>query len=122
MTHPELAWVEIQPSAVKIDGRREVRRVTEAAGLSLDAHDLDLAVQAFGDAVRDRVRDEAEDAVEVTLERGGHFLDRLEARTNGPPVPLFEEARDRRRPACRPPLRPVVRSGDGWAKPPPSNQ
>jgi hypothetical protein len=34
---------------VEVDRGREVRRIPEAAGLALDAHDL--AVQAFGDAV-----------------------------------------------------------------------
>ena len=78
---------------MKVDGRREVRGVAEAAGFALDAHDL--AIEPFGDAVGDRVLHEAEHAVEMTLECARDCLDRLEAGPHRPAVPLLEEAGDR---------------------------
>ena len=60
---PGSAWVEIESPAVKVDGGREVLRIAEAARLALDAHDL--AVEAFGDAIGDRVLHEAEHAEEI---------------------------------------------------------
>src|SRR3954469_24330762 len=79
---------------MEIDRRREVRRVAEAASLSLDAHDL--AVETFGDTVRDRMLHEAEDAVEMTLQSDRHLFDRLEPRADGPTVPAREEPLHRR--------------------------
>src|SRR5215210_8472830 len=79
---------------MEIDRRREVRRVAEATRFSLDAHDL--AVETLGDTVRDRVLHEAEDAVQMTLQRGRYLFDRLEPRADGPPVPAREEPLHRR--------------------------
>jgi hypothetical protein len=75
-----LAWVEIKASAMKIDSRREVRRVAEAARFAFDAHDL--AVEPFGHAVGDRVLDEPEHTVEVSLERGRNGLNGIELRAD----------------------------------------
>jgi hypothetical protein len=74
---PESAWVEVEPAAVEVDRRGEVLSVAEARGFPLDAHDL--AVQAFGDAISDRVLHEAQDAIEMAVDHSGDFLHRLEA-------------------------------------------
>ena len=74
---PGLAWVEIEAPAVKVDRRREVLRVAEARGRALDAHDL--AVEAFGHAVGDRVLHEPQDAIEMPVNHARHLLHRLQA-------------------------------------------
>ena len=83
---PGSAWVEVEAAAVEIDGRREILRVAEAARLPLDAHDL--AVQSFGDAIRDRMLGEAEHTIKMPLEHARHLLHRIEPRAHRPAVPL----------------------------------
>ena len=70
---------------MEIDRRREVRRVAEATSFSLDAHDL--AVETLGDAVRDRVLHEAEDAIEVAFQHRCDLLHGIEPRADRPAVP-----------------------------------
>ena len=53
MVHPGLLWVEIESSAVEIDGCFEVIGVSVATDSSFDGHDF--AVDAFGDGVCDSV-------------------------------------------------------------------
>ena len=49
--HPGLVWVEIEPTAVKVDRRFEVCAISVAADTSFDRHDL--AVDPLGDGVCD---------------------------------------------------------------------
>jgi len=79
------AGVKVESSAMKVDGRREVRRVAKATGLALDAHDP--AIDAFGHAVGNRVLGKAEHAFEMALEHGRRPFQRLEPRVDGPGVP-----------------------------------
>jgi hypothetical protein len=51
--HPGLVWVELESATVEVDGCLEVFPVAIATHASLDRHDL--AVDAFGDSVRDSV-------------------------------------------------------------------
>src|SRR5581483_11681180 len=75
---PASAWVEVEASAVEVDGRREVLRVTKAASFPLDAHDF--AVQAFGDAVGDGVPNKAKHAREMGFQHPRHLLDGVQDR------------------------------------------
>ena len=79
---------------MKVDRRREVRGVAETARFAFDAHDL--AVEPFGHAVGDRVLDEPEHPVEVSLERGRDGLDGIELRADGPAIPPGKKPPHRR--------------------------
>src|SRR3990172_4361218 len=58
--------VEVEASAVKVDGRLEVLPVAEAVGHFLDG--LDLGVETLTDRVRDAVGEERQDIPEITLD------------------------------------------------------
>ena len=88
--HPALARVKIQAAAVEINRSRKVRGIPEATGFALDTHDL--AVEALGDTVHDRIFHESEHAAEMTFERGGDLLHGVEPRVYRPAIPVGEKA------------------------------
>lgn len=56
LVHPGLAWVKIQPAAIKEDSRFEVFTVSEAADSTFDGHDF--AVESLGYRVGDFANEE----------------------------------------------------------------
>jgi hypothetical protein len=68
----ESPWVQIEPSAVEIDGCLEIVDVGEPAALSFDRHDV--TVEPFAYAVGDVVPAVAHHVVDPRLEHVRHLV------------------------------------------------
>src|SRR5439155_8584807 len=86
---PRIARVEVEATTVEVDRGLEVALVAETAGVPLDGHDL--AVEPFGDPLRDPVLAVRDDVVNVVAEHLRHAPHGLEARASRPSVPAVEE-------------------------------
>src|SRR6058998_3156116 len=110
---PGSAWVKVQSSTEEVDGGLEVLLVSVAAGPSLDGHDL--AVQAFGHAVGDRVSAVGQDVLEAVPEHVGHLAHGRQAAVGGPPEPVLKEAPGPAGAAIRPQAPQALLDGPGPA-------
>ncbi len=86
--HPALAWVQVQPTAVKEDSSFEVLDVSVTTNPSLDRHDL--AIHSFGNFIRDFVCAKTDYVLESLFDRPSKSLHRLEVRTDHSFVPIIE--------------------------------
>ena len=86
---PASVWVEVQATAVEVDGRLEVLSVPVTAGRVADP--LDFRVEAFGGRVGDAVAQVGEDVREVPLQHPRLLDHGLEPRVRRPEVPAAEE-------------------------------
>ena len=94
LVHPGLSWVEIESTAVEVDGRLEVFAISVAADSALDRHDL--AVYSFGHGVGDSVSAVADHVGQSLLDRPCHLLQRSQFRVDHSAIPVLEK--DSRRP------------------------
>lgn len=69
LVHPALPWVKIESATVEQDGFFEVLDVSKTACSSLDRHDL--AVDPFGDSIRDPMCTEGDDVVDSFFQASG---------------------------------------------------
>src|SRR3972149_8327707 len=86
---PGLAWVEIEPPAVEVDGRLEVLDVPESAGHALDL--LNLAVESLAHRVGHRMLEVGQDVVDVPANRLGRLANGLQPAVRRPEVPPLPE-------------------------------
>ena len=84
--HPGLAWVKIQPAAVKEDSRFEVFTVSEATNSAFDGHDF--AIESLGYRVGDFQEAVVDHAGESFLDGAGDFLERSQVGTDDPCEPI----------------------------------
>jgi len=80
-----LAWVEIEPAAVEVDGRLDILDIAEAAGHTLDL--LNLAVESFAHRLGHRVLVVGQDGVDVPTNRLSCLANRLQSAVRRPEVP-----------------------------------
>ncbi len=83
------AWVQIEPSAAKVDRRLEVLRVAEAAGHALDL--LNLAVEPLAHRVGHRMLIVGQDVVDVPADGLRRLANRFQPTVRRPEVPPFPE-------------------------------
>ena len=69
---PESSWVKIKASTEEVDGSLEILLTPIAACLAFDRHDL--AVEALGHSVGDRVAAVGQNVGHVIPEHGGNLL------------------------------------------------
>ncbi len=72
---PDSAWVEIEPSAVEVDGRLEVLGVTKAARPALDL--LNLTIESLTHRICHRMLVVGHDVGDVPTNCLGSLADRL---------------------------------------------
>ena len=70
---PGILWVEAQAAAIEVDGGFEILDIPEIFRSSLDGHDL--AVQALGHPVGDRVLAVCQNIFELLMDHGADPLD-----------------------------------------------
>jgi hypothetical protein len=90
--HPGSSRVELEATAVKIDGGPKVFSVSVATDTPLDRHDL--AIDSFGDSVRVAVSGVAHHVGQSVLDGPGDILQRHETGANHSLVPGLD-VRDR---------------------------
>src|SRR6185437_2243149 len=86
---PGSAWVQIEPSAVEVDGCLEVLDVAETAGHALDL--LNLALESLTHRVGHRMLVVGHDVVDVPTNRLSRLAHRLQPAVCRPEVPPFPE-------------------------------
>ena len=84
-----LAWVQIEPSAVEVNGRLEVLGVAEAAGHALDL--LNLAIESLTHRVGHRVLVVGHDVVNVPANRLRRLPNWFQPTVRGPEIPPLPE-------------------------------
>lgn len=86
---PGLAWVQVEPSTVELDGRLEVLDVAEAAGHALDL--LNLAIGLLTHRVSHRMMEVGHNVGDVPTNRLGGRASRLQSAVRSPEVPPLPE-------------------------------
>ena len=82
--------VELEPTAVEVDGGFEVLLVPKAVRAFLDR--LDLGVKPLTDGIGDGMGEVSQHIGQVALDQAGHLDHRGELRMRGPEVPALPEA------------------------------
>ena len=87
--HSGPLWMEVQASAMEIDGDPIMGTVTKTTGKPF--YLLNLAVESFHNGVGKTVMDIGYDVLKMSLDRARGGFDRVKARMHGPQVPTLEE-------------------------------
>ena len=86
---PGLAWVQVEPATVEVNGRLEVLGVAEAAGHALDL--LNLAIEALTHRVGHRVLVVGHDVGDVSANRLRRLPNWFQPAVRGPEIPPLLE-------------------------------